>query len=392
MKTKVRLKHIIVFAILIPIIFFTACWNYVELDNRSLVAAVGLDQGDDDKIELSVQVIESGKLSKQGGSDEQAFAVYSAQGRTVFEAVREMTMTSDRKLFWQHNNLLIIGEGLAKKGVAQYTDFFIRDHESRARSWVVICEGTAKKMLKKQGVVEKIPAGEISSLIKSSEATSKSAKIDLHNLQVNFTDKNVSSLTSWLQLAKTSEEKDSPVFELTGAAVLKHDKFICRLDRFETRGVLWITDEINSGIIVVDSPDKEREPVGIEIISAKSKMRAQKVKDEFKIIVDISMIGNLGDQYGHGDLSTHEKLQSLENLVALEIIKETQMALDKIQTECVSDVFGFGGAIHRKDSKAWSKIEPEWEKILPLLDVVVTADVQINRSGLVGESIHDKAD
>jgi spore germination protein KC len=48
-------------------------------------------------------------------------------GYTVFDAFRNATMQSDRKLFLSQNNVVVIGEEMARTGVAPLIDFLDRD-------------------------------------------------------------------------------------------------------------------------------------------------------------------------------------------------------------------------------------------------------------------------
>ncbi len=88
------------------VMMLCGCFDYNELNMQEQVNGVGIDS-EGDKVNVHVLcAATSSEEDKQG-------AVYTASGGSFFDAVREISSQSDKKLYWGHARVLIIGEAAA---------------------------------------------------------------------------------------------------------------------------------------------------------------------------------------------------------------------------------------------------------------------------------------
>jgi spore germination protein KC len=98
-------------------------------------------------VHFSAQV---GKLQpKTGGSGgsssgPEMSTVLDAVDKTVFAAVRSITHKSSRRLFFHHNQAIVIGRSLAAKGISPYLDLFMR---IMRRGWRLDAGGDKKRRM-----------------------------------------------------------------------------------------------------------------------------------------------------------------------------------------------------------------------------------------------------
>ena len=84
------------------------CWNRREPELLGVVLAVAFDYNQEKNLyEVIAQlanpiVLEKEPNSSPGGGGGKAFWTASAQGKTPFEAIRNLTEISSRELFWAH--------------------------------------------------------------------------------------------------------------------------------------------------------------------------------------------------------------------------------------------------------------------------------------------------
>jgi len=71
----------------------------------------------------------------------------TGEAQTIFAATRSLSDTSPRRLFYSHNQVLVFSEELARKGIQDYIDVFIRDVEARTTEWMVVTPGKASDFL-----------------------------------------------------------------------------------------------------------------------------------------------------------------------------------------------------------------------------------------------------
>jgi len=361
------------------------CWNRRELNNLALVFGVALDKGKTPGIlNMTVEVVKPEAIkagTQEGGKEGGGGTPYlhiSSAGPTDFSTIRNFTFESSRKLFFAHNKIIVFGEELAKEGIIPYLDLFLRNHEPRRTSWVLVAKGRGEEILDTVPGIEKTPAMNISKLVENRKATSEATGVDLHE----FATRLISATTApVMPLIEVGHEGKTRIPLLSGTAVFKKDKMVGTLDKKETRGMLWVIGEVGSGVLVVPAPGGKGK-VSLEIIRASSKITPEIKNGNLIIKVAVKEEGNLGDQSSSLNLTEPAFFTSLERRQA-EAIREEILAAVKKAKKYNSDIFGFGEAVHRSYPQAWKDIEKKWDQHFPQIQVVVEVEARLRRIGLI---------
>lgn len=395
-------KGLAAILVLLLITIGAGCWNRRELDTLAVVQGVGIDRAKEDgKISLTAQILKPAEVKPPSGGQGSSKGVWtlSTTGYTVFDAFRNATMQANRKLYLPFVEAIVIGEEMARSGVAPLIDFFARDHETRRLSLFLIAKGEAKDILEAEHEQERIPAAAIEGLVRASSATSMAAEVDLHEFMKMLASKTTDPVASRIEIiaAKELEKKakesaqgekgkeGSPKkrVRVTGAAVFQKDKLVGWLNRPETRGLNWILGKVKSGIIVVKSPKDENQYAALEITSASSKITPEIRNGRVHITVKVEAEGNLGEEMSDVDPTRLEIWESLQRRQAEVIRNEMEAVLAKAQKEWRVDIFGFGEAVHRKYPKEWKKLEKRWREELPKVEVKLEVNAKLRKMGLI---------
>lgn len=384
MRERVRLAGVGILVLALSLL--AGCWNRRELNTLGIVAGIGIDLADEPgKVLLTAQIVKPAEVGTPqtgggGGAGEKLQPVWIAKstGDTVFDAVRNFTSQSPRKLYFSHNEIIVIGKEAAQKGVRPLLDFFVRDPEPRRTAWIMVADGRASDILEAKMELDSIPARGLVSLIEMRTATSEVTAMTLQEFVIRLMSKSTAPVATHVE--SIGDEKEKRV-RLVGTAVFKDDKLVGQLDKPETRGLLWVIGEVKSGIIVVESPG-DGGKVSLEITRAKSKITPELRDGKPHIRLEVFEEGNLGGQGSTADLTTPSVLADLEKRQEAAIQGEIRAALAKAR-ELKVDIFGFGDAVHRKYPKEWKKIEPKWEEIFPTVDVEVLVRARVRRVGMI---------
>ncbi len=362
----------------------SGCWDQVELEQLAMVIGVGIDYEPETKeIKLVTEIMKPGQMKSPGpstsvtGSEDSEGAVFllESKGRTVFEAVRELARENSRRTKWTHSEVIILGKSVVEKGASNFLDYFIRDPEPRPLQWILVAETESKTVFEAKPELESAVAMAVDGLLENAKLTSKVQPVDL----IQFISYLISKTTSpTAPIITASNEGDNKKLELSGTAVFKKDKMVGRLNLVETRGMLWVTGKVKSGVIVIDLGDEQWNC--LKIIRAKSSFKPRLKDGELEVEVNVNLITTLGGQISDVDMSTSEGLKILEKLAAKEINKEVMGAVKKAQS-LRTDIFGFGEAFHRKYPKRWAKLEPDWEQLFPKIKVKVRSNVIVELVG-----------
>lgn len=378
------------------ILLLPGCWNWVDIEERGIVAALGIDKAvEEGQLEVTAQIIKPGEIKAGGGGGGggEAVAVYTGTGYDLFDAVRNLARQTGRKLYFPEMAVLVLGEDLAREGVGSVMDLIVRDHEPGVRTWVLVARGQAKEVLETPIPTEKVWGFGLGKMIKSIRAHSKAPAVNvLDFLKVVESTTTCPVATGILIVGaekKPEQEAVAPGKKpvLGETAVFKEYKMTGWLDEIQTRGMLWIKGEVKSGIIVVPSPKNENKLVALEIIRAASEIKPEISDGRVTVTVKITEEGNIGEvEPDKIDIAKPGFIEAIEARQREVIENEVWAAVARAQ-ELNADVFGFGEAVRRKYPREWPQYEKMWGELFPALDVMVEVEAKIRRTGMVSKPV-----
>ncbi|MCO1603277.1 Ger(x)C family spore germination protein [Desulfosporosinus nitroreducens] len=367
----------------------TGCWNRRELPALGIVMGVGIDKAEGtDKLEITTQIIKTSELKsstpEEGGAGSSssgggAYWNVKNSGESMFSTIRGFTHRTSRKLYFPHNQIIIFGQSLAKQGIQEYLDFLLRDQETRLEVLMLVAEDKSSDILSVKSHLEKIPSVGVSDLMDSQAANSQTIVIRLNQFVTRIMSPTTAPIAPIISIKGKADNKE---LEVSGTAVFKRDKLIGQMNKEETRGLLWVINEVKSGIIDIECPDQEG-TVSLEIINAKSKITSEIINNKPYIKIDVKEEGNIGDQSCTASLVSPDAVAALEEKKNEAIKDEIESALSKAK-KLNADVFGFGEVIHKKHPKEWEEMKDDWDKIFPDLEVEILVKAKLRRSGNLG--------
>ncbi len=362
------------------------CWNHRELDTMAIVAGAGIDFDDvSGKYVVTVQVVmpsANKESAGNGGGQAKGVAVVTGTGSSVFEAIRSMTTELSRKPYWPHNQILVVGDSLARKGLRPVLDFFLRDAEPRLTTWLLVAPGKAHEIIAAPIAVEKIPAFGIAALMSNgARASSLAATATLHD----FVGKLVSGTTAPIAARISLVGDKGDRVQTLGTAVFMDDRLVGELDSKETRGLLWVSGKMGSGIITVSLPGEEG-TVAVEIIRSNAQITSEKRNGHIAVRANVFMEGNVGTDAALIDATTPRQLDLLDTRTSSVIRDDITAAISKAQT-LHTDVLGFGSAIERKFPREWQQMKKEWDQQFERTEVALSVQVNIHRVGLLNRPL-----
>ncbi|WP_449539054.1 Ger(x)C family spore germination protein [Ferdinandcohnia sp. Marseille-Q9671] len=369
----------------------TGCWDRLEVNDIAIVTAIGLDLIKDDQIRLSLQVAIPAMLGPTGGSGGgghgKSTFVISETGNTVSEAYRNLQMKISRRIFFSQSRVLLIGEDMAKKGIANIIDFHSRYHEPRINSYIMFTKGEATDTLKSLPKLESVSSEETKELVKLSVGLSVYVRDFLNMLLTDGMEPFAPEFA--LTSLEVNEEKGSEKTQiLNGVAVFKDDKLVGWLNKAETRGMLWVRNEMKTGVVTVKVPEEDGGGnISIDIIQTQVDVIPIMEKDRLSITIDVTANMNVMENDSKLGLDDSKVIEELQKKVESEIQERIQLVVDVAQKEYQSDIFGFGQAIYKKYPREWNAVyKHNWEQEFTQLEVEIKPEVFIRRIGLSKKS------
>jgi spore germination protein KC len=389
-------------------ILLTGCFGSVEVDDWAYAYTVGLEKGVSDKMRFTIQIPTlKGGEGKSGGtqSDGDEYTYISIDAPSAFAGANMINTSLSRKVNFMHAKLFVVSEDLAREGIGEILNAFLRFGQIRRITQLVIVRESARDFIRDNklivgkslpkieeeimnqeentGFIDNISIGEFMAQTKLLTMQA-SAPLAMINDFSNQKDKGQSPSGFKTpgdyyagELSRTGGDKT----EYIGTAVFDGDKMVGELNGDETRMMLIASGEFQRAFIPIEDPLEKDKPETFDV-------RQQKVPD-----ISISFNGdkpviNL-KVFLEGDLIALRSKINYESTELKPVLEKAfehyiKTELDKTIDKCKKlncDIFAFG----REAVRNFSTIQ-EWESYnwkSHFKDAKVKAEVQfiIRRTG-----------
>ena len=118
--------------IIVLLVFVTGCVNYVELADIEVIENLAIDY-EDKMYKIAVTTVSNDK--------EKEYKVKKAQGNTLNDAIQNLKMKENKKIYIAHLNLLLLTKDVVESNLDDVIEFFLNNSESRNDFDIAITEG-----------------------------------------------------------------------------------------------------------------------------------------------------------------------------------------------------------------------------------------------------------
>jgi len=388
------LHKVLCMILVVSLFFLTGCWDRKELNDLAIELGLGLDQAENNELEISAQFIIPSKMGmgQSGRSDSgKPFFIESGTGRDTLEAIQMIQTKLSREVFRGHHRVIVIGEQLARHGLANVLDNYSRDPDIRLRADALVVKGSsAKQFLEASSPLEKIPA---LGAQKEHEQTGGLGDRSLVNFLIAGTSEGITPILPVIEMIPSSNEQDQPGtkgFQIAGAAIFNKDlKLVGFLNRQEESTSLWVANRLSKQTITETVPQGNGN-ASLYMTKIASKIKPIIRGNTIKCDIVLSGEGTIQENNTNLDLTLPKNLTLLEHVLEKKAEKQALQTIKKVQKQYETDIFGLGEAIHQKYPSKWKVLKKDWAKQFRKVQVSVHANLTIRRVGLTGPSLQLK--
>ncbi|WP_034420765.1 Ger(x)C family spore germination protein [Thermanaerosceptrum fracticalcis] len=380
----------------LALITVSGCWSRRELNHLTIILGAALDLKNDHHY-ITVMGTDptqggGGKERSQGSGQGSPFVVTSAEGKTIFEAARNLSLIMPRRNYWAHCEVVLVSEGYAReKGLRELLDFFTRDHERRRETYLIVTRGQAGEMLKVMPTLSQYPAREIIEQIRLTRISAKGLVTILNDFIAQSEGVTRTSLVNYMDIRNYGGNPEIPgqgeEKVQAGAGVFYNYKLIGLLNTRETRGANWLRDNIKTGVISF-APEGEREKnTVLQIDRVKTKMKPLLKEEGGQVKYTIEVTGSLVEYGGKADITKKETVKMLEKACSEEIEKEIREIWKKAQRELKTDIFLLGDKFAHAYPFLLKTDPSEWQEFFMALELELEVKTKINSAGVRGKPV-----
>ncbi len=384
-------KYLKIISFVILLLFMTTtlcgCWDKIELNELFIVTAIALDTAEDpDKISITMQIANIKQLSQ--GSEQakkqkrcEKTILITEQGSTISEVVTKINYDSERLLIPNHLQVIAIGEELAKKGIKDHLDLFVRDLKTRLETPVVIVKGRAEELISAELAQEVNSGIFITGMFERLAKISKKYRERVIDLLSCLLDKTCESSIPYIEVV--GEEGEQEV-KLRGMAILHQDKMVSTINTRQASGLIWALGKVKEDSLQIED-EKGATTFVLDNLKTKTKVA---LKEDNKIQVNLKVQGSLfiNEIKGYSQLEPQELMVYLNTKAEKQITSQIMDCLEACKV-AEADIFGFGKILKQTDPKAYRGVMDDWKPLFSNLQINIETKLELVSSGLIIEPI-----
>lgn len=412
--TKRTVAAVLLIALALPL---AGCWDRFELENQHFILTMGIDKRPGGGYVVTLQLAKPNVIAGggEGGGDSGTSAgglIMSIESVSLVGAVHELETVSDRRLNFSHIKGILVGEEVAKEGMAIELSSMSRFPQSRRSVFVGIVLGEAQEVLHQlHPIIESNPGKYIEEMLASHRYTGLLPRSQLHNVLGEMENPTRDALVAIVAVNRMAieqhelEPSSGPLpsegnvyagehrrvggipIEFTGSAMMSGDRLVGLLTGRETQMALMLRGEFRRGFMSFAEPGGN-ERVVLDLRRGRNTETTVKWNgDEPEITVRVRLEAEIVEIHSEIDWSDPTLSQKLSDAVTEELKLLATDLIAKAQ-EAGADIFGFGDSI-RLAFPTWNALtEYGWLARFP--DVKITPDVKVTvrRTGLVLDPAH----
>ncbi|MFE6074467.1 Ger(x)C family spore germination protein [Paenibacillus sp. NPDC057886] len=370
-------------------IFISGCWDRKEINDIAFVIGLAIDK-EKDNYRTSLQIAlpgQSGSSGSKGGgggtSGDKSWFMLSNTAKTLRGTSIEGQKSLSRELYYAHRRTMLIGEELAREGVAPMLDLLTRFPLNRFSALPVVTKGSAYKVLDTDAPIEKFPSEMVRELCFLNMRRPRSLK--------TFTDAILSEgVDPFLPVASTvdnvpSNWKDVKTnIKLNGLAIFKKDRLIGMIEKAPADALILAMGEANEPEVMVKAP-RGKGDFFIKLNENNSSLHPHIDNGKVSVTIRLYAKGVMVDnESNYGNLRDQE-IKNMNQDLHQKIQDDIKEGIRLIQKEYPADILGLGRSIHQQLPKEWAKIKDRWDDIYPDVKVKVEPHIIIENVGVINK-------
>ncbi|MDN5345009.1 MAG: spore germination protein [Clostridia bacterium] len=389
----------------------TGCWDRREINELAFQSCIAFDLEGGQRV-LTSELVQPAAASREKGGGgttlpQRQVIIASARSATLLGAGRETAPGLPRRAYLAHTTAVLVGEEMARHGLEEVLEFVDRHPELRRTTLVLLTRGPAREILiKAQGALETNLGKEIAGLHRWAPVSGFSF---IPNLNDVFFDLSNGAAATVLPVVELSPEPFPPILGagttagggaspgtaatgqrtaqpetintlyLRGAGLFYHTKLVGWLDERQTRGLAWARNKARGGILELPCAGADTR-VAVDVTEARGQVKIDTKGGKLQGKINVQVEGELLEEQCQVDFTKEEALKSLQDQMAALVTAEISSALEQTKG-AGADVFGFGGALYRRQPKLWRQLHQRWQEEFKKMPITIEVQAKVRRTG-----------
>lgn len=332
-------KIFLAISLIIMLFSLTGCeTTTTSIDKYYYVIGLGIDEGDNNLLKISVQIAHSSSSDSSSSSQSTNAKIYSVEGETIKSCFTILNNYLNKQLNLSHCSALILSEKIARSDIEPIFSTLGNDTDLRGTCNVIVSSTTAYELLEKvSNSGEGFSSRLYDYLVNSSDYTGFSTNSEFSDIYTDTKDEFGQVSTIYTSIIENTVQN-------TGIAVFKNNRMVGSINVLDTISHLLVTNKLKSCILTFDSPFKSGEFIDMEItkLYRKTKTNISLINNSPFIEIDIypkCYISSSGKNYDYTKDADITKLEKTTDAYIQGIVTNYLYTITK---QYDSDIAEFG--------------------------------------------------
>ncbi|QYR20748.1 Ger(x)C family spore germination protein [Paenibacillus sp. sptzw28] len=360
----------------------SGCWDRKEILDVAIVMITAVDEGSKPgTYRAHAHMVDPKRLVSAGspaqGGAAQPIVHVPTEGRNINEARSKAELSLPRDIMSSHRRVFLMGESLARKGVAEVLDQISRNPQNRLNAIIAIAENsTAEKMIDLKFTMETFGAEVLR------ELTIRKARIP-----TSIKDFYIASTTPGQQPVAVSFVEQKGKISISGIAIFKDYKLVGFLKGLEAGALNGLLGGSPRSNVMLRVPGSKGDiSIQVSDLKARGKVDFRNGKPVFTFRFKVA--GKVLDNGTNIDLSNPQNVEKVNKVFSDKMERACNSMFARLQHEYKADSAGLGAMIYRKDSGYWERIEKRWPSMYVKQKVICQVETTITNVGSIGAPLY----
>ena len=290
-------------------------------------------------------------------------------------------------MFWGDTVVVLVGQGLAQRGVTEVLDFLIRDVTARIGTDVLVTKGEAGPYLLISPPYEPLPADNLRVALRRGLLPNSAVFLLARSLR----EPGRGFAAPRLTLVRPTPPGAPPGagsgktpaavpddLGLSGVGVFAGPRLVGWLTAEQTRGAPYLGGRVQG---VTQTLDDDGATLSIRLHQTTIRRRAVRWGTGAAILIQVETWGSVvGVNGGNLDFSRPLVLAGVNTLLQAQIRHQALVTLHAVQA-MDADAFDFGGLVAAFQPAVWRQVHDRWRAVFPAVPVVIRVKAHVRGTG-----------
>ncbi|WP_276736664.1 Ger(x)C family spore germination protein [Bacillus sp. (in: firmicutes)] len=372
-----------------PLLFcmlLAGCWDRTEINDIAFVVSSAIDKKKD-QYQVALQIPLVGQLGGQTGggggtAGSKTWYVDSASGTTIKEANNKLQTSLSRTINTSHRRTVVIGEEMARDGVAPVFDILTRNPQNRLTALILVSRGEARDILNTDVQLEQFPA----EMIRELAIMATNRPVFLSRFMSDLLEKGSDAYAPVITASKTKPGgKGKSNLKIDGLAIFKKDKLVDIFKDEHMTAALILLNQARQPEFILDLLNQMGK-ASIQLQKSNASFHTAEKNGKLSVTIEIRAKGIIMENQSTYETRENDQFYIIQKALNKAIEEDVISTVHRLQKR-KADPAGFQDRMIRSMAITKDMRSKEWDDVYKDMEIHVIPIVTIEQGGVLYKTI-----